>query len=53
MNHNRLITLRLPQRSIEKLDDLVGDQLYANRSEAMREAVKDLLANHERWNVKP
>jgi Arc/MetJ-type ribon-helix-helix transcriptional regulator len=44
----RLITLYLPESYIKNLDQLVAEQFYPNRSEAIRCSVKDLLKN-ELW----
>ena len=39
----RPIVVRLPKGAIEKLDLLVQHGLYANRNEAIRTAVNDLI----------
>ncbi|MHA1647024.1 MAG: ribbon-helix-helix domain-containing protein [Promethearchaeota archaeon] len=39
----RLITLNLPQPYIDGLEQLVQDELYPNRSEAIRQAVRDMI----------
>ena len=39
----RLITLLIPEHLLKRLDTLVKDGKYPNRSEAIRMAVKDLL----------
>lgn len=39
----RLITLHVPQRFIEALDELVAKGWYPNRSEAIRVAIRDFL----------
>jgi len=41
--HMRPIVVHLPKGAIEKLDLLVQHQLYANRNEAIRYAVNDLI----------
>ena len=41
----RLITLYLPETYIQRLDQLVTAQLFPNRSEAIRVAVRDLLVS--------
>jgi len=48
MPYMKLITLKLPERWIQDLDELVGRKLYANRAEAIRAAIRDLLAK-EIW----
>jgi Arc/MetJ-type ribon-helix-helix transcriptional regulator len=42
----KLITLYLPETYIIGLNRLVENQLYPNRAEAIRFAVKDLLELH-------
>jgi len=44
----RLITLYLPEPYIRALDLLVDEQLYPNRAEAIRIAIRDLLST-EAW----
>jgi len=44
----KLTTLRLPMRWIRDLDQLVKEKRYANRADAIRAGVRDLLAN-EVW----
>ena len=39
----KLITIHLPEKYIDKLEELVIMELYPNRSEAIRMAVRDLL----------
>ncbi|MHA1276526.1 MAG: ribbon-helix-helix domain-containing protein [Candidatus Helarchaeota archaeon] len=39
----QLITVHLPRSYIEGLEHLVKDQIYPNRSEAIRVAVRDML----------
>ncbi len=41
----KLITIHLPERYIDKLEELVSQNYYPNRSEAIRMAVRDLLKN--------
>ncbi len=38
-----LITVHLPEAYLEGLDSLVNEQIYPNRSEAIRVAVRDML----------
>lgn len=45
----RLLTLYLPVPWIKALDELVAAKLYANRTDAIRMAVRDLLIA-EAWN---
>ncbi|TRO53036.1 ribbon-helix-helix protein, CopG family [Candidatus Bathyarchaeota archaeon] len=40
----KLITLHLPEPYIQALDNLVDEKYYPNRAEAIRTAVRDLLA---------
>jgi Arc/MetJ-type ribon-helix-helix transcriptional regulator len=47
----KLITLHLPEPYIKDLDELVHDDHYPNRAEAIRIAVRDMLAN-ELWERK-
>jgi len=42
----RLITLYVPEKLLEGVEDLVRQGLYPNRAEAIRLAVKDLLELH-------
>lgn len=37
------MTVRIPKKHYEELTDLVEDDEYPNRSEAVREAVRDFL----------
>lgn len=39
----KLITLNLPSTYIQGLEKLVHDEIYPNRSEAIRHAVRDLI----------
>lgn len=39
----KLITLYVPQRHLEILDDLVRLEVYPNRAEAIRLAIRDLV----------
>ena len=40
----RLITINLPESYLKDLDELVDEDLYPNRAEVIRTAVRDLLA---------
>ena len=42
----RQINLNLPERDLDFLDELVRADLYPNRAEAIRLAIKDLIALH-------
>ena len=39
----QLITVHLPRSYIDGLEELVKEQIYPNRSEAIRVAVRDML----------
>lgn len=39
--HER-ITFRIPEQQLEELDNLVEDGIYPNRSEAIRDAVRNI-----------
>ena len=47
----RLITLHIPETYIRDLDQLVNNQYYPNRAEAIRIAIRDLLTD-EVWRKK-
>lgn len=47
----KLITINLPEPYLKDLDELVGEDLYPNRAEVIRTAVRDLLAE-EVWDKK-
>ena len=47
----KLITLHLPELYIKDLDELVHGDLYPNRAEAIRIAVRDMLSD-ELWERK-
>jgi len=44
----KLITLHLPESYLKDLDELVDENFYPNRAEAIRVAVRDMIAN-EVW----
>jgi len=44
----KLISLHLPESYLKDLDELVGENFYPNRAEAIRVAVRDMIAN-EVW----
>ena len=47
----KLITINLPEIYIKDLDELVKEDLYPNRAEAIRVAVRDMLVS-EVWEKK-
>jgi Arc/MetJ-type ribon-helix-helix transcriptional regulator len=47
----KLITINLPETYIKDLDKLVKEDLYPNRAEAIRFAVRDMLVS-EVWEKK-
>ena len=46
----KLITLYIPEPYIKALDRLVDERYYPNRAEAIRVAIRDLLAE-EVWKT--
>jgi len=46
MKKMKPVTVHLSDPYIKALDELVRRKLYANRAEAIRMAVRDLLKNH-------
>jgi len=44
----KLITLNVPEYYLKALDSLVKQKLYPNRAEAIRNAIRDLIALHTR-----
>jgi len=46
-----LISVKIPENSLEGLDDLVRLGVYPSRSEAIRVAIRDLLRK-ELWDSK-
>ena len=44
----KLVTVKLPERLIADMDQLVKAGIYHNRSDAIREAVRELL-RRELW----
>ncbi len=46
----KLITLRIPERYIVELDQLVAEGHYPSRAEAMRTAIRDLISD-EVWTT--
>jgi len=47
----KLITVNLPESYLKDLDELVKIDLYPNRAEAIRVAVRDMLVD-ELWSKK-
>lgn len=41
----KLITLHVPEQYISGIETLVNENMYPNRSEAIRVAIRDLLKN--------
>jgi metal-responsive CopG/Arc/MetJ family transcriptional regulator len=48
VTHMKLVTLHIPETYVEGLEKLVDSNLYPNRSEAIRIAIRDLL-KRELW----
>lgn len=46
----RLITLNLPEAYIEGIEKLVQAEIYPNRSETIRHAVRDLIIKEDAYN---
>ena len=44
----RLVSVHLPEKYVEYIDELVKEKYYPSRSEAIRAAVRDLI-NKELW----
>ncbi|MEF8838423.1 MAG: ribbon-helix-helix domain-containing protein [Haloarculaceae archaeon] len=47
------VTLRIPKQQIEEVEQMVDTGEYPNRSEAIRSAVRDLLAEAETGQERP
>jgi Arc/MetJ-type ribon-helix-helix transcriptional regulator len=47
----KLITLYLPEKYIQDLDQLVDERFYPNRAEAIRVAIRDMIST-EVWRRK-
>jgi len=41
----RMLSVFIPESYIESLDILVADEIFPNRSEAIRSAIRDLIRN--------
>ncbi len=46
----KLITLNLPEVYINGLEKLVQEDIYPNRSEAIRSAIRDLIRREKAFN---
>ena len=46
MYYMKTISLRIPDKLLEDIDNLVKEGRYANRTEALREAARSLLNSH-------
>ncbi len=46
----KLVTVKLPERLVTGVDELVKTGIYHNRSDAIRSAVRDLL-KRELWGT--
>ncbi len=44
---NKLISLRMHERLLEEIDLLVGEGLYHNRTEFIKEAVREKILEHK------
>jgi antitoxin ParD1/3/4 len=47
------VTLRIPKQQIEEVEQMVETGEYPNRSEAIRSAVREMLAEHETGKPRP
>ena len=45
------IDFKIPESYLESLDELVDKGFYANRAEAMRTAIMDLLKKHGEFRI--
>jgi Arc/MetJ-type ribon-helix-helix transcriptional regulator len=45
----RQISLNIPEPYLDLLDDLVRQEMYPNRAEAIRTSIRDLLIEHKVW----
>jgi len=41
------VTLRIPKQQVEQVEQMVDTGEYPNRSEAIRAAVREMLAEHD------
>lgn len=44
----KTITVQVPEPHLELLDQLVNEHLYANRNDAIRQGIHDLLKLHKK-----
>ncbi|AFA38760.1 putative transcriptional regulator [Pyrobaculum oguniense TE7] len=42
-----LISMHLPQKMLQQIEELVRSDLYPNRSELIRSAIRELLLKHK------
>jgi antitoxin ParD1/3/4 len=47
------VTLRIPKQQVEQVERMVETGEYPNRSEAIRDAVRDMLAEHDTEQRRP
>jgi len=47
------VTLRIPKEQIEEVEQMVDTGEYPNRSEAIRSAVREMLAEQETGRERP
>jgi Arc/MetJ-type ribon-helix-helix transcriptional regulator len=47
------VTLRIPKQQIEEVEQMVDTGEYPNRSEAIRSAVREMLAEQETGQERP
>jgi Arc/MetJ-type ribon-helix-helix transcriptional regulator len=45
----KIVTVHLPEAYVEAIDELVRRGVYANRAEAIRMALRDLIRREGRW----
>ena len=44
----KTITLQVPEPHLELIDQLIHENLYASRNDAIRQAIRDLLKLHKK-----
>jgi antitoxin ParD1/3/4 len=47
------VTLRIPKQQVEQVEQMVETGEYPNRSEAIRSAVREMLAEHDTEQERP
>ena len=47
------VTLRIPKQQVEQVEQMVETGEYPNRSEAIRAAVREMLAEHDAGKRRP